>query len=556
MSDSRKVMIVGLDGLTFDLLDRWCEEGELPYFQRLLSEGVRADLRSTLPPLTGPAWSSFQTGVNPGKHGIYDWRSSETNTDGKEMVDSTNIKTKTIWDLFTQADLNVGVIGVPVTYPPKKIRGFMTTGLLTPNGAEDYVYPPNLKGDLEREVGRYVVAPTHAEMAVNTRSWISELGQSINNRRETASYLLNNQPWDVSMVYFMETDTVMHHLYHTVMEEDESAVSQFRSVQRPVLEIHKKVEAAVERLIEDVADDNTTVLLVSDHGFGPLEWIFNVNSWLLEKGYLSLKDDLGTKLKVFSQRFGLNQRNLYQLGNLLGPLGRGQKWDMNAFSNQLGKFFLSMEDIDWEETQAFSRGGVTGSIRLNIAGRDGSSGVPRHEVNRVRDSLIRDLYDLRSPYTDEKVVDKAYRKEEVYAGPYLTMAPDILFTTKGMRTDTGGMTVFKTLDPIIPAFAISGTHRMNGVFAANGPEIQKGTSLSEMGITDVAPTILALLGLDIPTYMDGEVRSDIFEESYRESLGLRYDDGEDMSPDQEDGGSGSSDDEALENRLKGLGYLA
>jgi len=561
MSGDREVLIFGIDGATFDLLDRWVEEGELPLFARLLKEGVSSECRSTLPPITGPAWASFQTGVNPGKHGIFDWGSSDEDRYGAGVVDATDLCVPTIWELASEAGKRVGAIGVPVTYPPVEVNGFITSGVLTPNGADDYAYPQNLKGELEREVGRYVFAPTHAEMAINTSSWIRSLKGTVKNKEETALHLLGNRDWDLGMVYFMETDTVKHHLYHTIEGSDcRASPRRGAGLDRPVLQIYKRVEKAIRRIIAEVADPETVIVLASDHGFGPLDWIFNVNSWLLREGYLKLKDSPFSNAKKLLQRVGFNQKNLYQLGNLLGPLGKGKEWDMDGFQDILGRMFLSMDDIDWKRTEAFSRGGVTGEIRFNLKGREPLGCVEPDQAESLRARLIEDLQGLRSPFTGEKVIEKIMSREEIYSGPMASLGPDLLFTTKDMRTDTGGLTVFKTLDSLMPAFAISGTHRMNGIFAASGPPLRRESRFEGMDLTDVAPTLLYLLGIDIPDYMDGQVQEDIFLEEF---LGERNYNFVHRNIDAKGGGAGGENLEAEEGegeevrrRLKNLGYLA
>ncbi|MFP4646543.1 MAG: alkaline phosphatase family protein [Candidatus Acetothermia bacterium] len=558
MSNKKKknILIFGLDGVTFALLDKWMENGDLPYLSKLVKGGVRADLRSTLPPVTGPAWTSFQTGTNPGKHGIFDWGSSEEGSYGEGMVDSTHIQTDTIWEILSRAGREVGVIGLPVTYPPREVRGFVLTGLLTPNNADDYVYPKSLEGDIRDAAGEYVTAPAHAEMALNTRAWIRELNGSIENREKVSIRLLRDQPWDVSLVYFMETDTVMHHLYHTLDDKDNRLRSGLRSVADPVLTIHQRVEQAVHHIIDEVAEPHTDIILVSDHGFGPLDWIFNVNSWLWREGYLSLKDRWFTKAKRIMQKVGINQKNLYHLGNLLGPLGRSKKWDMQGFNDILGRMFLSMDDVDWEDTKAFSRGGVTGEIRLNIQGRGSPSGVDPSEVQSLREQLITDLEEIRSPYTGENVVDKVLERELVYSGPQSHLGPDILFTTKDMRTDTGGLTVFKSMKPIMPTFALTGTHRMEGIFVGSGPSFKAGARLDELSIMDMAPTLLNLLDLPIPSYMDGRPAKASLASSFSKEHPPRYKEVKLSSPEDRGQGKTDGEDEEIRERLKSLGYLS
>jgi len=548
MSAKKELLIFGLDGATFDLLDRWFEQGELPFLEKLINRGVRGEMTSTIPPLTGPAWSTFQTGVNPGKHGVFDWGSSGGESYGEGMVDASSIETKTIWELISEAGKEVGAIGVPVTYPPRQINGFMTTGVLTPKEADDYAYPPELKKSIEEKVGSYRFAPTHAEMALNHSQWIDELKASIENKEEVALHLLSSRDWNVSMVYFMETDTVKHHLFHKSRSDGKG------NDQNPVLEVYRRVEEAVKNIYDSIADENTNVMLVSDHGFGPLEWIFNVNSWLLEQGYLKLKESAGIRLKRAAANLGLNQKNLYKIGDLLGPLARGNEWEMEGFSDILGKMFLSLNDVDWENTQAYSRGGVTGALRLNIKGRESKGCLLPEEAEGVREEIMEDLLELENPYTGEPVIDKVMKNEEVYSGPRSHNGPDILFLTKDLKTDTGGLTVFKTMDPIIPAFAITGTHRMNGIFAGYGPAYSRGRKVSGLNISDPAPIALHTLGLDIPSYMDGRPREEVFSEEFWQQHGPNYTDiplpGATGESSQED------HDDEIKDRLEGLGYLA
>ncbi|MCF7890555.1 alkaline phosphatase family protein [Candidatus Bipolaricaulota bacterium] len=550
-ANNKELLIFGLDGATFDLLDPWFDQGELPFLEKIVSEGVRGEMTSTIPPLTGPAWSTFQTGVNPGKHGVFDWGSSGEETYGEGMVDSTSIETKTLWEIASEAGKKVGVIGVPVTYPPRKVNGFMTSGVLTPKEAEDYVYPPSLKDEIEKVVGNYRFAPTHAEMAINNKQWVEELKDSITNKEEVAHHLLSTQEWDVSMVYFMETDTVKHHLFHQNSPLGNDGVTVDED---PVLEVYKRVEEAVKNIYESTASEDTHVMMVSDHGFGPLKWIFNVNSWLVQKGYMKLKDSAGVRIKRAASKLGLNQKNLYKIGDLLGPLAKGNEWEMEGFNDILGRMFLSLNDVDWENTKAYSRGGVTGAIRLNIKGREKHGCINPEDAANLRDELVRDLKDLQNPYTGESVIAEVMKNEEVYDGPRSFRGPDILFLTKDLETDTGGLTVFKTMDRIIPSFAITGTHRMNGMFAAYGPKYGRRSRIEGMKISDPAPILLHTLGLKIPSYIDGSPRREVFSEEF---WGEHRPEFSEVNLNGS-GGEMSSDnhDEEIVERLKGLGYLA
>lgn len=554
MSRKKELLIFGLDGATFDLLDPWFDRGELPFLESIIESGVRGRMRSTIPPNSGPAWTTFQTGVNPGKHGVFDWGSTGLDSYQQGMVDASSVQVKTIWKLIGEAGKKVGVIGLPVTYPPQAINGFMTTGVLTPKESEDYVYPPELKKSIEKEVGSYRVAPPHAEMALNKRQWIGELRRSIGNKEKTALHLLSTQEWNVSMVYFMETDTVSHHLFPEGLDSDKKDRNLNDKSREPVLEIYRRVEKAIKNIYERAVEEDTHVMIVSDHGFGPLKWIFNLNSWLLDKGYMQLKESTSVRIKKAISKLGLNQKNLYKVGNLLGPLARGKEWEMEGFNDILGKLFLSLKDVDWKNTKAYSRGGVTGALRLNVKGREPRGCISPKDVPAVREELIEDLRDLRNPYTGELVVDRVLKNEEVYEGPISFEGPDILFKTKGLRTDTGGLTVFKSLNPIIPAFAINGTHRMEGIFGAAGPKYAKGLEVEGLKIFDPAPIILHTLGLKIPSYMDGTPRRGIFSDKFWSNNQPEF--WEAKIPELNQTGEDNKDEEEIRDRLMGLGYLA
>ncbi|MFW6104743.1 MAG: alkaline phosphatase family protein [Candidatus Bipolaricaulota bacterium] len=554
MSQKKELLIFGLDGATFDLLDPWFDRGELSFLESIIDSGVSGKMRSTIPPNSGPAWTSFQTGVNPGKHGIFDWGSARVDTYRQGMVNASSVQAKTIWRLIGEAGKRVGVIGVPVTYPPQAVNGFMTTGVLTPKESEDYVYPPELRKGIEKEVGSYRVAPPHAEMALNKRRWIEELKRSIENKEKTALHLLSTQKWNVSMVYFMETDTVSHHLFPEGIESEKKDKNLNDKPREPVLEIYRRVEKAVKRIYDRTAEEDTHVMIVSDHGFGPLKWIFNVNSWLLENGYLQLKQSALIRIKKAISKLGLNQKNLYKVGNLLGPLARGNEWEMEGFNDILGKLFLSLKDVDWKNTKAYSRGGVTGALRLNVKGREPSGWIYPEDVPAIRDELTGALRDLRNPYTGELVVDRVLKNEEVYEGPSSFYGPDILFKTRGLRTDTGGMTVFKSLDPIIPGFAINGTHRMEGIFGAAGPKYARGLEVEGLKILDPAPIILHTLGLKIPSYMDGTPRKGVFSDEFWSNNQPEF--WETKLPDLNQPGEDNKHEEEIKERLMELGYLA
>ena len=199
----QRVLIIGLDGGTFDLIQPWARQGYLPNLRRLLEEGTSTELLSTFPPVTSPAWPSFMTGMNPGKHSVFDFIRARST--GYDMVNSTSIQQPTLWDHLSAAGFRVGVMNVPVTYPPRPINGFIITGLLSPNQG-NICYPPDLIRRYEPSLGRYWVTPEVQYKRSDPEPFLAELRAITETHGRYAQALLEGEAWDVLMVVFGATD--------------------------------------------------------------------------------------------------------------------------------------------------------------------------------------------------------------------------------------------------------------------------------------------------------------------------------------------------------------
>jgi predicted AlkP superfamily phosphohydrolase/phosphomutase len=208
-----KVFVIALDGATFDLIEPWAAAGHLPHLQKLIANGAYARLESTLPPITGAAWTSFQTGVQPGRHGIFDWLTRKDGSYDLVPISSQSIQREVLWEYLSRHGKRVGVMGVPVSYPARPVNGFILTDLLTPSGV-NYAFPPELKDEIESKIGPYPVMPEHWRGRYAARSWLENLKKSLARRAEIALYLSETKPWDFFMVHIMETDSVSHQMWH------------------------------------------------------------------------------------------------------------------------------------------------------------------------------------------------------------------------------------------------------------------------------------------------------------------------------------------------------
>ena len=578
-----KVLIIGMDGATFDLIKPWAAEGKLPNLRGLLGQASHGPLASTVPPMTFPSWATFMTGKNPGKHGIFDFTERISGSFDLQLVNSRHRRCQTIWKMLSEAGKRVGVVGVPVCYPPEAINGVMISGFDTPVAVADekVMYPPELCEELKNRIGGYIISADIVPLISKGR--IEEatvaLEKVIERKAATAKYLLRREPWDCFMVMFGETDASVHYFwrYHDPSSPHYDP-KRCRGVRDPILAVYQKMDQMVGELLALVGEE-TTIMLVSDHGTGgSSDQVIHLNRWLEEEGlfqYLST-----------SQRGMRARLNTLVYGRLL-HLGKSwlrsflPKWIINRMRFGDKKLAYKLESklrfssIDWSRSKAFSEETpYFPQIWINLKGREPHGIVqPGAEYEEVRDTIIERLSSWRDPATGEKVVNRVYRREEVYQGDYVHKAPDLLISwnlTGGNAYLFRPSLASKKKLPIekvgrkelwSSSFMInhSGCHREVGVFALRGKGIKSPSWIEGAQMSDLAPTILYLLGVPIPSDMDGKVLNQIFRDEHLVSHPVYYG--------SNGNGSGldanlsepeqlfASDEEAIAARLQGLGYI-
>jgi len=268
--------------------------------------------------------------------------------------------------------------------------------------------------------------------------------------------------------------------------------------------------------ILDALDDDTVLLLMSDHGFGPFHKFIHVNNWLIREQFMQVGGSVRARIKKRLFGAGFAPMNVYNtlmqfgFGALKRKVVRGQGQGL------LKTLFLSFADVDWSRTVAYSLGNV-GQICINVQGREPQGCVPTGKpYEEVRDQIIDRLWQLRDPETDEQVVEAVYRREEIYHGDQLEHAPDIVFMPRRLEYFGFGEYEFGSNQVIEPMQrGISGTHRMNGIFMAYGAGIRPGAVVANSSLVDLAPTILHMLGVDVPGHVDGRILHEIFTDSFR-----------------------------------------
>jgi predicted AlkP superfamily phosphohydrolase/phosphomutase len=550
-----KVLVIGLDGVTFDLLGPWIEAGELPNLQKLMAQGASGKLRTTLPPISSSSWSSFLTGVNPGKHGLVDFVYPGTDSYKVSMVNATSRRTRALWNWLNEAGYKVGLLGIPTTYPTEPVDGFMISGFLAPGPDSEWAYPPELKQELQAALGEFLLSPD--ERYRSTRwldRFLDDLTASVENRTQAALYLMRNKPWDVFAVVYWDTDMVQHETWrlldpnHPRHEPAEAAAQRER-----VLEFHRKVDADVGRLLAEV-DSDTLVVVMSDHGFGPVHSFFLTNNWLASVGLLRFKQNPWTAFKRLLFRLGFTPLGMFRIAKALGLGKLRQKVRFQQKSGLLNRVFLSFDDVDWSRTRAFSIGSF-GQVYVNLAGvRPEGIVQPGQEYEELKAEIVQAALALRDPRSGEPLVERVLRREEIYSGPYIDRTPDLIVQTRGWEYMAFGHADFGSNRLVEPITGLSGHHRPDGVLILSGAGVKHDARLEGASIMDLTPTILHALGVDVPQDLDGRVLSEAFATSsplarpVTHSQANVYKDG-DSQPDLSD-----EEMEEVQEKLRGWGY--
>ena len=538
-----KIFVIGLDGADFDLLTALVSEGKLPNIRELMDQGVSGPLRSVLPPISAPAWASFMTGNNPGKHGVFAFLEHEPgllDIDSQRLVTADSIQSHKLWDILKETGKSTHVVNVPVTYPPSKISGVMIPGFDAPGDASDFFHPPRIKQEIEELLGHAYAADHHSHGHLGGErldKWTDILFKIEEDRAKVVHYLMDAYPWDFFVVVFTLLDRIGHLCWHN----------------RPLMQkAYEKADLLVGSVL-GALEEETTVICLSDHGFGDLKGHFVTNKWLYDQGFLHLNP--------------INFLNFYKFYRI-----RPTDITIERFLKRLGrKSFLSyvpprIHDkcipiplpqkkatalVDWSATTAY--GGSYG-IYVNLKGREPQGIVdPGRQYEKLRDGLIECLHDVEDPQTGEKLVSFAVKREEIYCGPFSERAPDIFFCLDNFNhIQVNHLNVKKTF---VKA-SLSGTHRLNGVFLAKGQGMKRNFPANGARIIDVAPTILYTFGLPILRNMDGALLEQCFEPDYLAERPPTYETVARQEAEEADRRLLDKEEtEEVAQRLRQLGYL-
>ncbi len=544
-----KILVIGLDGATFDLLKPWAAQGELPYLKKLMDTGVSRVLQSVIPPISAGAWSSFMTGQNPGKHGVFGFRTYDLRhytCFNERLVNSSYIAGRTFVDILGKHGYQVAMICVPLTYPVWPINGIMVAGFPTPEFG-NYTWPVEL-------AARLGIMSIPGDF--HTYSPAAKLERSLavlENRTALALETLRDPRYKVTIVVLSAPDDAHHHFWKFMDPHHPSynARSARRYGHIP-LELYKRCDDAVGRMLACL-DEDALVVVMSDHGGGPSPTCrFNTNAWLHGAGWLRLKSGRSSQLS-------------YKIGDVLYTIKEHLPFKEHIRRalpvktlSHLSSILMNITNIDWPHTRAYRvpMYATYEGIEINLRGRQPEGCVqPGEEYEQLLRDIQKQLLESYGSSGKNSAIKAVYRKEEIYAGGYLDNAPDLVIEFRDDYTGAAGLQ-----SPVISAVprafldVWSGTHRRDGILIANGRFVRQGVTLEDASIMDLAPTILYALGMLIPEDMDGQVLFDMFVPEFTAQREARY-----TAPMQAtyvvDSGLTSAEEEDIVARLRGMGYM-
>lgn len=533
MNNGRSTVLIGLDGATFSILDPLMEAGHMPFLRRFQAEGVRAQLASTIPPITPPAWTTIMTGRSPGHHGIMDFfRPESPGSRFLRFVNTKQLTCETIWSLLTRQEMSSICLNFPVMSPPLPISGYSIPGFVTWRHLRHACHPADLMDTLKTIPGFDLKVIAHdfglEEKVVqgcsfaDAEEWIKYHTYKDGQWLLVLSYLAAQDPCSLGALVLDSPDRLQHVFYRLL---DPTCFPVHWSEQdlriRTLLTDHyRALDHMIARLVAG-AGSTATVFIVSDHGFGPSQECFYLNSLLAELGYL--------------------------------------RWSERAVSDRDSSGDVSMDAVrnhgyllDWEHTIAFVNTPSSNGITINVRGKNSEFGIQPEAYERVLNTLKDQLMDVRHPVTGALVVKQIWTREEAFDGA--EMAPDLTLRL----WDNGLVSTLKSEKIIKPRRECIGVHYPMGVFMAKGPDIKAGRRLDPLSILDVAPALLHSLGLPIPEAYEGRVPEEIMRS---EALALHPVSFTASGPriEQQTTSSLEMDDADMDlivKRLKGLGYLA
>jgi predicted AlkP superfamily phosphohydrolase/phosphomutase len=523
-----RVLLVGWDGADWRILDPMLEAGLLPNLAALIARGAKGVLRSTIPNHSWAAWPSFLTGLEPSNHGVYDIFEKEIGVRKNLPVTYRSIREKTMLADLTAAGATTVMTNLPLTFPPPRIDGKLIAGGVLPKW-RPFTHPGSLASELEA---------AGAAFPINGMSWttyrnrpgpfLQEARELTEARTKANLHLLDTTDWRFAALIYVATDRVQHCLAKYVSSDHPDFDTLSREpLAEQVRDVYRLLDDGLGGILERAGDEDL-VLFVSDHGFQSCTRALHMDRLLEHAGFLRFA---ASKAVFGPMQWGPMRTVARKVYDVLGLHGR-----------------VSLpQSVNWQRTVAYTSVRSTGEgVSINLAGREPDGVVDPADFEATRDKVMEALDGFVDPATGLEPIRRALRREDVFTGRFAETAPDILLEPSPLYSLTHAKSMVEAAD------WLSGDHRMDGVIAAAGPRVRADAFAEPALLVDMAPTILAALGVPASVKHNGQVLSAVVgDEASVAAAGVR-----EPEPATETD-TGLAEDEALEveEHLRGLGYL-
>lgn len=519
-SEGDRLLIIGWDGADWEILDDLIKRGLLPNVARMVAEGARGDLASTLPSHSWAAWSSFLTGRNPGEHGVFDFIERHPSQPGKRVpASSASLKCGSFLESLSAAGREVRAGNIPLTFPPFPVNGRMISGVAIPPGAE-FVYPDQWKQELRRRAPFPVNGMEWVHFKEDPFALVDEARRFVKQRTASFEQLLEGR-WDIGICVYLAPDRLQHpfgaYLLPTHPLWVERAESKLAEAVRSVYALLDNELAHLARL----AGPNATIVLMSDHGFRPINRVCDLDKVLLELGLMARA----------------------RSADATGAIGRSPA--VQAFlKTRVGRSFRSRirkpSATRWSASTAY-QSAMGGGVSVNLKGREPFGTVEPTEHERVKEEIRRSLLSFEDPDTGERPIAEVIAREDLYSGPYVDLAPDLL--ARPANLGSLGPAPAVTADTDWP----SGAHRRNGIILAAGGRTVAG-ELGQRDIRDLPATALVFAGISDPA-MEGRSIEEIAGSPVSKPVVA------DTESRQPVGDLSEAEQESIAKHLRDLGYI-
>lgn len=464
-------MVLGLDCAPPAVLFETGDENalglkdQLPNLSRLIDEGLYGPLSSSIPCITVPAWTSMLTSKDPGVLGFYGFRNrADHSYDRMNIATGSAIHEPRVWDILGDANRTSVVIGVPQTYPVKPVNGYLISSFLTPNTDRQYTFPHELRYEVDRVLGGETYDVDVPQFRTEDKSFLLKQIQEMTEKRfAVIKVLIQEKPWDFFMFVEIGLDRIHHGMwqfwdpghfrYEPGSPYEDAIPAYYRYLDREIGEILAML------------DDDTIVLVVSDHGGQAMVGGFAINEWLRQEGLLVLKEE-----------------PLYE-----------------------GLVPFEKVEIDWEKTTAWGAGGYYARVFMNVKGREPQGLIPAAEYEQARDEL-KERIEAIPDHQGNPMGSVVFKPEDLYR-EVRNVAPDLMVyfgNLKWRSVGSFGLPGIYTFEN--DTGPDDANHTQDGVFVLWDPRRdQGGRPIGGLQLMDVAPTILDIMDVTVPPDMQGRV---------------------------------------------------